>query len=76
VLDRPGVLARIAGALGDCGVSIEQMVQQGTGKGGDAAVQIVILTHVAKERDVLRALDKLTGADFAVAPALRLRVVE
>ena len=76
VLDRPGVLARIAGALGDCGVSIEQMVQQGSGRGGDAPVQIVILTHVAKERDVARALEMLTGADFAVSPALRIRVVE
>ena len=76
VLDRPGVLARIAGALGDCGVSIEQMVQQGSGRTGDAAVQIVILTHAAKERDVARALDRLTGSDFAVSPALRIRVVE
>ena len=74
VRDRPGVLARIAGALGDCGVSIEQMVQQGAG--GDAPVQIVILTHAAKERDVARALERLTGADFATSEALRLRVVE
>ncbi|HEY8087067.1 MAG TPA: homoserine dehydrogenase, partial [Polyangiaceae bacterium] len=29
VHDRPGVLARLAGALGEAGVSIEQMVQEG-----------------------------------------------
>ena len=73
VRDRPGVLARIAGALGDCGVSIEQMVQQGSGV---APVQIVLLTHAARERDVARALELLRDADFAVQPALRLHVDE
>jgi ACT domain len=29
VADRPGVMARLAGALGDAGVSIEQIVQEG-----------------------------------------------
>jgi homoserine dehydrogenase len=74
VLDKPGVLARIAGALGECGVSIEQMVQEGQGNG--ASVQIVMLTHSARERDVDAAVAKLDGADFAAAPALRLHVVE
>ena len=72
VRDRPGVLAQIAGALGSCGVSIEQMVQQGAGP--DAPVQIVLLTHEAREADVQRALELLRGADFAVRPALRLHV--
>jgi homoserine dehydrogenase len=74
VRDEPGVLARIAGALGDCGVSIEQMVQEG--QGAQAAVQIVMLTHSARERDVDAAVSKLSGATFAAAPALRLHVVE
>jgi homoserine dehydrogenase len=74
VRDRPGVLARITGALGDCNVSIEQMVQEG--QGADASVQIVMLTHEAKEMDVDAALLRLQGADFAAGPALRLHVVE
>jgi homoserine dehydrogenase len=74
VRDKPGVLSRIAGALGDCDVSIEQMVQEG--KGGEEAVQIVMLTHSARERDVDAAVHKLDGADFAASPALRLHVVE
>jgi homoserine dehydrogenase len=74
VRDKPGVLARIAGALGDCGVSIEQMVQEG--QGGESAVQIVMLTHSARERDVDAAVHQLDGADFAASPALRLHVVE
>jgi homoserine dehydrogenase len=76
VRDRPGVLARIAGALGESGVSIEQMVQEGVGRKSDEPVQIVLLTHLACEREVDAALTLLTGADFVVAPALRLHVVE
>ncbi len=75
VRDRPGVLARIAGALGECGVSIEQMVQQGSSS-SETPVQIVLLTHAARERDVTRALLLLRDADFAVQPALRIRVDE
>ena len=48
VFDRPGVLAKITGALGAARVSIEQMVQQGGGDSSGAAVQVVILTHVAE----------------------------
>jgi homoserine dehydrogenase len=76
VRDRPGVLARITGALGENNVSIEQMVQEGVGRKGDEPVQIVLLTHLARERDVDAALEKLVNADFAIAPALRLHVVE
>jgi homoserine dehydrogenase len=76
VRDKPGVLARITGALGENNVSIEQMVQEGVGRTSGEAVQIVLLTHLARERDVDAALAKLSGADFAVAPALRLHVVE
>ena len=47
VFDRPGVLARITGALGDARVSIEQMVQRGGGDASGAAVQVVMLTHEA-----------------------------
>src|ERR1019366_7313057 len=43
VHDRPGVLAQLAGALGDAGVSIEQMVQEGGGGGTGQPVQIVLL---------------------------------
>jgi homoserine dehydrogenase len=63
VLDRPGVLARIAGLLGTQGVSIEQMVQDGRGGKGDLPVSIVMLTHPAREaavRAAVSAIDALT----------------
>ena len=70
VFDRPGVLARITGALGAARVSIEQMVQQGGGDSSGLAVQVVILTHVAEERAVQIALGAIaTGSDFVAGPA-------
>ncbi len=74
VFDRPGVLARIAGALGEAGVSIEQMVQEGGGDAAGAPVQVVMLTHRARERDVQRALAKIATADFVAKPTRLLRV--
>jgi homoserine dehydrogenase len=76
VFDRPGVLARITGALGDARVSIEQMVQQGGGDSSGAAVQVVILTHVAEERAVNIALGTIANHDYVAAPTRRLRVQE
>jgi homoserine dehydrogenase len=74
VHDRPGVLARLAGALGDAGVSIEQMVQEGA---GDASpVEIVMLTHEATERDVRRALGVIAKSEVAAAPPRMIRVQE
>ena len=53
VADRPGVLAAIASAFGEHGVSIKSMQQQGISeeerKNGDA--RLIFVTHKAKERD-------------------------
>jgi homoserine dehydrogenase len=70
VFDRPGVLAKITGALGERGVSIEQMVQQGRGS-ASTPVEVVILTHEAKESAVQGALEALSKSDW-VARAPRL----
>ncbi|MCL2778544.1 MAG: homoserine dehydrogenase [Polyangiaceae bacterium] len=73
VFDRPGVLAKITGALGQRGVSIEQMVQQGRGS-GDVPVDVVILTHESKEADVQAALDVIGKSDFVAKPPRMIRV--
>jgi homoserine dehydrogenase len=54
--DHPGVLGRIASALGAQDVSIEQMVQQGRAQGEGDVVQVCLLTHQSKEGAVRRAL--------------------
>ena len=73
VKDRPGVLARIAGALGDEGVSIEQMVQDGRADGTEP-VSVVMVTHRAKERGVAAALDRVSRGDDVAAPTRVLRI--
>ncbi len=76
VYDRPGVLARITGALGEARVSIQEMVQKGGGDASGAPVQVVIMTHVAKEKDLRTALGAIAGAEFIARPTHVIRVVE
>ncbi len=62
VVDRPGVLARIAGILGKGDISIASMIQKGRESG--KVVPIVIRTHEAREkavRQAIRAIDRLSA---------------
>jgi homoserine dehydrogenase len=74
VHDRPGVLARLAGALGDAGVSIEQMVQEGGGGSSGVPVDIVLLTHDAREGDIRAALDSIARSEVAASAPRLLRI--
>jgi homoserine dehydrogenase len=67
--DRPGVLSRVAGILGDNDISIANVIQKG--RGTREAVPVVMLTHEARERDMrvaLAAIDRL--ADVAGATTM------
>ncbi|MGH7897238.1 MAG: homoserine dehydrogenase, partial [Candidatus Binatia bacterium] len=57
VLDRPGVLGRIAGILGRHDISIASVIQKDRKKG--TSVPIVIRTHEAVERNLGRALTEI-----------------
>jgi homoserine dehydrogenase len=59
VIDRPGVLARIAGVLSDGGISIASVIQKEVD--GHEAAEIVIMTHDAREADVQRAMQDIRG---------------
>jgi homoserine dehydrogenase len=72
VVDRPGVLAQIAGELGRCGISISSMLQQGRREG--QTVPVVIKTHTAKERDVQNALREINRKEFVSEPTVLIRV--
>src|SRR6516165_6711790 len=72
--DRPGVLAGLAGALGEASVSIDQMLQEGGAGSSGLPVDIVMLTHEAFERDVQRALRAIAGSDVAAGPPRIIRV--
>ncbi len=76
VHDRPGVLARLAGALGDSRVSIEQMVQEGGAGSSGLPVDIVMLTHDAVELDVRTALERIAHSGVAAAAPRLIRILE
>ena len=59
-MDRPGVLAQVAGILGTHDISLVSVLQKGRAHG--EAVPVVMMTHEARERDMraaLAAIDKL-----------------
>ncbi len=71
-LDRPGVLSRISGVLGEHDISLSSVIQKGRKMNG--SVPVVMLTHEARERDVIRALARLDPLDILTHPTMMLRV--
>ncbi len=71
VVDRPGVLARVAGVFGEHAVSIRSMEQEGL---GDDA-RLIFITHLACERDVQATLRDLRELDVVRSVGSVLRVV-
>ena len=64
VVDRPGVLAQIAGVLGEHAISISEVVQQGVAKEGEA-VTLVITTHMAERYGATRDAERPSTAPRA-----------
>ena len=73
VLDKPGVLARITRILAQSRISIEAMVQKEPGA-GESRVDIVMLTHLALEKDVDRAMRRIESLPTVVGKVTRLRL--
>ena len=72
VVDKPGILAKISGALGENGISIESMVQSASKKG--EVVPIVIMTHEAREMDVRKALEKIDSLSITTEKTNLIRI--
>ncbi|MEX2431154.1 MAG: homoserine dehydrogenase [Dehalococcoidia bacterium] len=56
--DRPGVMARIAWAFGELGVSLASVIQKEV---GDAVAEIVVTTHTAREASVQEAVRRIAA---------------
>ena len=72
VLDKPGVIADIAGALRDEEISVEAMLQRGRAPG--EAVPVVITTHDTKESAMAAALKRIGALDAVLEPPRRIRI--
>jgi len=73
VADRPGVMAALAGVMGELNISIAQAVQKGDPSG--RSVPIVFLTHTARARDVAEAVRRIDAQDFIMAPTVHYRIL-
>ncbi|HIJ59402.1 MAG TPA: homoserine dehydrogenase [Nitrospirae bacterium] len=71
-MDKPGVLSKISGILGNYNISIASVIQKGRRIGG--SVPLVILTHTAKERDVLNALREIDELPVVSEKTMFIRV--
>jgi homoserine dehydrogenase len=70
VVDRPGVLAQVAGAFGEHRVSIRSVWQEGR---GDEAL-LVLITHRANEGDLRRTVEQLRSLEVVVEVRSVMRV--
>ena len=64
VQDRPGVLAEIAAAMRDAGVSIESVIQHGARE--DGSVLLVVVTHHSSESAIQQTIERLAGSDSLI----------
>ena len=71
-LDRPGVLAQVAGILGRHDISLVSVLQKGRAQG--EAVPVVMLTHDARERDMRAALAAIDRLPVVAARTTMIRV--
>lgn len=70
--DKPGVLSKISGILGSHNISIESMIQ--SGRETKKAVPVVMMTHEAREKDIVRALKQIDRLSVVSGKTMYLRV--
>jgi len=71
-LDRPGVLSKISGVLGNHDISIQSVQQKGRKTNG--SVPVVMLSHLAREADVQKALAEINNLDVVSDRPVLIRI--
>lgn len=74
VTDKPGVLAKISGVLGKHEISIASVIQHKAGENGN--VPLVMMTHLAEEGNLQKALAEIKQLDVIKDNTKFLRVEE
>ncbi len=72
VVDRPGVLSKISGILGENNISIATVIQKARIE--NSAVPIVMTTYKAKEKNVREALKKIDKLDIVLDKTILIRI--
>jgi homoserine dehydrogenase len=73
VQDRPGVLATVTRILADKGISIDAMVQKEP-SAGEEQVDIIMLTHLTREKSVDAAIARIQKLPVVVGKVTRIRM--
>lgn len=74
VLDRVGVLARMTKVLGDNNISIQSMFQPSTSDHPSDPVQVVLITHKAREQNIRDSLNAIAPMDFVAGATQLVRI--
>ena len=74
VTDEPGVLARLAGILGERGISLAAVHQPDAHSAGGRPVPVVVVTHEARAGDVDAAVTAIDRLPSTRAPTRRVRI--
>ena len=72
VIDRPGVIADVAGVLGKHGVSIKSVLQHG--RQPNEAVPVVMTTHETTEATMRDVANDLSALEAAVEPPILMKI--
>ncbi len=72
VVDRPGVIADVTGALRDHAISLESILQRGRAPG--EAVPVVVTTHDCEEAEMRAALARIEALDAVVETPALIRI--
>jgi len=74
-LDRPGVLADVTRICAERDISIDAIFQKEAGE-GEEQVDVVILTHVTREKDINAAIAAIEALPTIPVPVVRIRLEE
>ena len=75
VFDRPGVLADVTRILADHRISIDAMIQKESSE-GEEQVDIIMLTHLCREKNINAAMKKIETLDSVDGTITRIRLEE
>lgn len=75
VADETGVLAEITRILAESGISIDAMLQKES-REGEPQTDIIILSHVTREKEVNAAIAKIEALPTVLSDVTRLRMEE
>ena len=74
-LDRPGVLADVTRICADRHISIDAIFQKEAGE-GEEQVDVVILTHLTREKNINSAIRAIEALPTIPVPVVRIRLEE